>query len=126
MPAFTLNASTVTVGELLDRWLDEAVPLTVRPRTLASYTYIVRVHLRPALGDVPLASLTAQHVQGLLNAKAASGLAPRTVGYLRGVPPRPARRPPSVTITHRRPGPDVGEVARRLAPRAAVTETGNS
>lgn len=85
MPAFTLNASTVTVGELLDRWLDEAVPLTVRPRTLASYTYIVRVHLRPALGDVPLASLTAQHVQGLLNAKAASGLAPRTVGYLRGV-----------------------------------------
>ena len=85
MPAFTPNASTITVGELFDRWLDEAVALTVRPRTLASYTYIVRVHLRPALGDVPLASLTAQHVQGFLNAKAASGLAPRTVGYLRGV-----------------------------------------
>jgi integrase len=85
VPAFTPDASTITVGELLDRWLDEAVALTVRPRTLASYTYIVRVHLRPALGDVPLASLTAQHVQGLLNAKAASGLAPRTVGYLRGV-----------------------------------------
>lgn len=85
MPAFTPDASTITVGMLLDRWLDEAVVLTVRPRTLASYRYVVRVHLRPALGDVALASLTAQHVQGLLNAKAASGLAPRTVGYLRGV-----------------------------------------
>ena len=85
VPAFTPAASTITVGELLDRWLDEAVALTVRPGTLASYRYVVRVHLRPALGDVPLASLTAQHVQGFLNAKAASGLAPRTVGYLRGV-----------------------------------------
>jgi integrase len=85
VPAFTPAASTITVGLLLDRWLDEAVALTVRPRTLASYTYVVRVHLCPALGDVPLASLTAQHVQGFLNAKAAAGLAPRTVGYLRGV-----------------------------------------
>jgi integrase len=84
-PTTLPNADLLTVGELLDRWLDDAVPRTVRPRTLASYTYIVRVHLRPALGHVPLASLTAQHVQGLLNAKAASGLAPRTVGYLRGV-----------------------------------------
>jgi integrase len=84
-PAIGPDASTITVGVLLDRWLDEAVALTVRPRTLASYKYVVRVHLRPALGDAPLASLTAQHVQGLLNTKAASGLAPRTVGYLRGV-----------------------------------------
>ena len=56
VPAFTPAASTITVGELLDRWLDEAVALTVRPGTLASYRYVVRVHLRPALGDVPLAS----------------------------------------------------------------------
>lgn len=79
------NAIDLTVGELLGRWLDEAVALTVRPRTLASYRYVVRVHLAPAVGDVPLAALTAQDVQSLLNRKAASGLAPRTVGYLRGV-----------------------------------------
>jgi integrase len=85
MPTLTADASTITVGELLDRWLDDAVTLTVRPRTLASYTYIVRVHLAPALGEMPLTALTAQHVQGFLNAKSASGLAPRTVGYLRGV-----------------------------------------
>ena len=37
MPAIGPVASTITVGGLLDRWLDEAVALTVRPRTLASY-----------------------------------------------------------------------------------------
>jgi integrase len=84
-PAIGPDASTIAVGELLDRWLDEAVALTVRPRTLASYRYVVRVHLRPALGDIPLAELTAQDVQALLNRKATAGLAPRTVGYLRGV-----------------------------------------
>ena len=84
-PAIGPAASPIAVGELLDRWLDEAVALTVRPRTLASYRYVVRVHLRPALGDIPLAELTAQDVQALLNRKATAGLAPRTVGYLRGV-----------------------------------------
>jgi integrase len=84
-PAFTPDASAITVGGLLDRWLDEAVALTVRPGTATSYRYVVRVHLRPALGDVALAALTAQDVQALLNRKAAAGLAPRTVGYLRGV-----------------------------------------
>jgi integrase len=84
-PAFAPDASTITVGVLLDRWLDEAIALTVRPRTLASYRYVVRLHLRPALGDVALAALTAQDVQAFLNRKAAAGLAPRTVGYLRGV-----------------------------------------
>ena len=84
-PTTPPDAPDITVGELLDRWLDEAVVLTVRPRTLASYRYVVRVHLRPALGEIPLAALTPQDVQALLNRKAASGLAPRTVGYVRGV-----------------------------------------
>jgi integrase len=50
-----------------------------------SYASVVRVHLAPGLGQLPLARLTPQHVQALLNAKSASGLSPRTVGYLRAV-----------------------------------------
>jgi integrase len=75
----------ITAGALLDRWLADAVALTVLPRTAASYRYISRVHLRPALGHVLLGALTAQDVQTFLNQKAAAGLAPCTVGYLRGV-----------------------------------------
>ncbi len=68
-PTTPPTAEDLTVGQLLDRWLEDAVALSVRPRTLASYRYVVRVHLRPALGEVPLAALTAQDVQALLNAR---------------------------------------------------------
>ncbi|MBF6604993.1 MAG: site-specific integrase [Chloroflexi bacterium] len=75
----------LTVGRFLETWLTDVVRLGVRPRTYASYRYIVRLHLAPGLGALPLSTLSPADVQAFLNAKAASGLSPRTVGYLRGV-----------------------------------------
>jgi integrase len=57
----------------------------VRPSTYRSYEGIVRVHLAPGLGHHQLIRLGPQHVQSFLNAKMNSGLAPRTVLYLRSV-----------------------------------------
>ena len=68
---------------------------SVRPRTYVSCAGIVRVHLDPSLGTIPLARLSPQRVQAFLNAKSASGLAPRTVGYIRAV----LRRAPWGSIT---------------------------
>jgi integrase len=76
---------SLTLGAFLEGWLTEVVRVTVRPRTYASYRYIIGVHLAPGLGDLPLAALSPADVQAFLNAKSASGLSPRTVGYLRGV-----------------------------------------
>ena len=75
----------LTVGAFLEGWLTEVARVTVRPRTYASYRYVVRLHLAPALGDLTLAALSPADVQAFLNAKSTSGLSPRTVGYLRGV-----------------------------------------
>lgn len=75
----------LTVGAFLESWLTEVVRGTVRPRTFVSYRYVVDLHLVPGLGNLPLATLSPADVQAFLNAKAASGLSPRTVGYLRGV-----------------------------------------
>src|SRR5450759_1817124 len=75
----------LTVGAFLESWLTEIARVTVRPRTYVSYRYVVRFHLAPGLGGIPLASLSPADVQAFLNVKAASGLSPRTVGYLRGV-----------------------------------------
>jgi len=75
----------LTVAVFLDRWLEDAVRPAVRPSTLRSYRGIVRVHLTPGLGHIRLARLSPQQVQSFLNAKSASGLSPRTVGYLRSV-----------------------------------------
>jgi integrase len=80
-----LPTERVTLGSFLDQWLRDSARPSIRPRTFVSYASVVRVHLAPALGQVPLARLSPQHVQALLNAKSASGLSPRTVGYLRAV-----------------------------------------
>ncbi len=74
-----------TVGQYLTWWLAERVRPTVRPRTYASYAQLVRLHLGPALGTIPLARLAPQQVQAFLNAKRDAGLSPRTVQYLHAV-----------------------------------------
>jgi integrase len=75
----------LTVGAFLVGWLTDVVRLTVRPRTYASYRQVVRLHLAPGLGAVPLATLSPADVQAFLNAQSATRLAARTVAYQRGV-----------------------------------------
>ncbi len=73
------------LGVFLEDWLTDVVRLSVRPKTFVSYRSVVRLHLVPGLGQHPLVELRPADVQAFLNAKAASGLAPRTVAYLRNV-----------------------------------------
>lgn len=56
------NGGKVTVGELLDRWLEVRSP-NWRPRTLEDWRYVVETHLRPALGHVRLDKLSPAQVQ---------------------------------------------------------------
>ncbi len=72
-----------TVGEFLADWLENWVKPTVKPKTYSSYDDTVRLHLKPSLGRVPLAKLTPQHVQSMLNERLHSGLSARTVAYIR-------------------------------------------
>src|ERR687895_547172 len=76
------DAGYITVGEYLDRWLNDAVRDTVRQRTWERYEQIARVHIKPALGRIKLKALTSTHARGLYREKLDSGLAPRTVGYV--------------------------------------------
>ena len=78
----TYDAGNMTVGEHLNRWLNDSVRDTVRRRTWERYEQFVRVHLIPALGDLKLAKLTPAHVRGLYREKLDSGLAPRTVLHI--------------------------------------------
>lgn len=81
LPATT---SRVSLTEYLASWLEASEP-RIRPRTYESYELIVRVHLAPALGHIPLVRLTPPQVQAFLNAKTKAGCSPRTVAYIRAV-----------------------------------------
>lgn len=73
-----------TVIQYLTQWLSDIKP-TIRPRSLIRYEEMVRLHVLPTLGTVPLARLTPQQVQALYTAKLDQGLAPATVARIHAV-----------------------------------------
>ena len=74
-----------TVGAYLEEWLETTAKPWLRPASYVSYAGIVRGHLVPELGKVPLSRLTPQQVQAMMNRKLEAGLSARRVDYLRGV-----------------------------------------
>ena len=73
-----------TLESFLDVWLAEVAKPSVRHWTFKGYEVHVRVHLKPALGRMPLDRIEPVHVQRFLNDKLKSGLSPKSVRYLRG------------------------------------------
>lgn len=66
------GAPSVTVGDLLDRWLAH-VRADLSPTTLDGYERKIRLYLRPALGDVRLARLTTARIDALYRSLRATG-----------------------------------------------------
>jgi integrase len=71
-------AAPITVGELLDRWLDVKRRL-VEPKTIESYEWVARKYVRPALGDRKVGSLRSIDLDGLYSDLHGRGLSARTV-----------------------------------------------
>ena len=75
----------LTVAQYLERWLTDHVTPTRRARTVESYEQMIRCHVVPTLGRVPLQKLTPPQVQHWLNDLRSSGLSPRTCQYARAI-----------------------------------------
>jgi integrase len=78
------SASTATVADLLDRWL-ENVGSTLSPRTLQGYRRVTEQRLVPALGGTRLSKLNAAHLDRLYRSLSAEGLAPASVRAVHAV-----------------------------------------
>ncbi len=73
-----------TLQEYLTHWL-EIAKQRLRPRSYIRYEEAIRLHIVPTLGRVPLARLSAQHLQRLYSAKLNEGQAPASVARLDAV-----------------------------------------
>ena len=71
----------LNLGEWLDTWLWEYKKPKLRPTTFDSYEMLIRCHLKPALGHVPLRDLRPEHLQHFYNAELQQGASARTVRY---------------------------------------------
>ena len=68
-----VKPNKLTLGELLRIWLEDYVSMNTTDRTLESYSYIVKTHLVPALGRIPLSDLQAQQIQSYYGDKLSEG-----------------------------------------------------
>lgn len=59
--------SNLTLGEWLDRWLDEQMCFTVRESTLDGYRRHCNNYIKPRLGDKRIGSVTTADVQRMYN-----------------------------------------------------------
>ncbi len=70
--------SKMTIGNLLDEWLEE-MRGEVSERTYLNREGMVRLHIKPTIGTTKLASLTPDDVRGLYRRKLAQGMASSSV-----------------------------------------------
>ena len=74
-----LQPSDMTVGELLDLWLEQEMPKTVRPENQETYRIVVTKHLKPALGSLRVQRLTVHAIEALYAKLGEEGYSPSLI-----------------------------------------------
>ena len=81
-----LEPSSMKVSAWLDLWLNTYAAPSVKPYTLDSYTNVCNRYLKPALGNLTLAKLTAFHIQQMYNSLLLEhGLSAKTIKNIHGI-----------------------------------------
>jgi integrase len=76
-----VKPSRTTLADYLSRWLNDYVKPGLSPKGYERYESIARIHLVPALGQIPLAQLKSESLQAHYVDNIKAGLSPRSVRY---------------------------------------------
>jgi integrase len=77
--------ASVTVAQWLTNWGETIVPLQVSADTAKDYRRVVKDYIVPHIGTIRLRALEPKHVEAMMAALAARGLAPGTVRKARKI-----------------------------------------
>ncbi|HEX5106171.1 MAG TPA: site-specific integrase [Pirellulaceae bacterium] len=80
-----IEPQRIKLGEYLDRWLQDAAKPRVRETTHANYAGVIKNHIQPHLGGVPLAKLTAFQIHGLYSCLEQAGKSAETIRLVHAV-----------------------------------------
>ncbi|MHB1418883.1 MAG: tyrosine-type recombinase/integrase [Bacillota bacterium] len=76
-----IEPSKITFGEWLDRWLYDYKKASLRQTTWESYEIMIRCHIKPALGMLPIQTLQSAQLQSFYNSKLKTH-STKTVSYI--------------------------------------------
>lgn len=68
-----VRPSKISLSEYLEKWLNEYAWANLGPRTAEGYSQIIRGHISPSLGNIPLTDLKPAHLQGYYSEKLENG-----------------------------------------------------
>jgi integrase len=80
-----IEPQKIKVGEYLDRWLRDAAKTQVRATTYVNYEGVVRNHIKPYIGGLQLAKLTAMNIHGLYSSMAEAKKSADTIRLVHAV-----------------------------------------
>jgi integrase len=75
----------VLFGDFIDRWFEDVAKPMLRPATITVHESVIRLHIKPEIGNIRLTQLSPAHLQNLYSQKLKSGLSKRTVKYIHTV-----------------------------------------
>lgn len=73
------KVASITLGQWLTYWLEQMIQPSRTASTTHGYSMMIKNHISPALGHIPLRKLTTAQIQQYLNRKMVEGLSPNTV-----------------------------------------------
>jgi site-specific recombinase XerC len=76
-----VKATKETLADFIQTWID-GYKGNITARSYERYSGIVKVHIIPSIGKIPLAKLSPQHIQKLYADKLTAGLSPQSVRYI--------------------------------------------
>lgn len=60
-----IKADEITIGQWLDEWYENYVKTSLRPSTIKNFETLIRLHIKPVIGNVKLKTLTPMYLQKL-------------------------------------------------------------
>ena len=79
-----IDKKDITLADYLEQYM-VTQETTLRPKTIESYNYLIRVHIVPELGNCKLSQLRPDIIQAFYTLKVNSNLSKRTVQYMHAV-----------------------------------------
>lgn len=70
--------SNKTVGEWMDEWVTDYLP-NIEETTRVGYKTKIKNYIKPAIGNIQLKSLRAEHIQRMVNDMSSNGLSPKNI-----------------------------------------------
>ncbi|MBQ8904448.1 MAG: site-specific integrase [Oscillospiraceae bacterium] len=73
-----IKKSNKSVGEWMDEWVSSYLP-NIEETTVIGYKTKIRCYIKPALGEILITSLRAEHIQRMINDMINRGLSPKNI-----------------------------------------------